>query len=652
MDVIPFQGDDAGPMAAAAADAPGHVQVFDHQDLPQQQVHRGLDGPVVGDKVRGPAQHALFLGRVLTALGPQVVQGEEGGPAPAGAFEVVDGGLGVVPGFHDHVLQAAAQGDLDGLLQVVGDVEQGGDGADDAPQFALMAGPHHLLHPGVEALALGPQAIEQVVAGLQLPHLGGEFVALALQTGLAHGGFPLPFLGPAVLLLQVADAATDLLQPGADGVPLGLQLGDAGFGRGDLLLAGRDLLLQGLALLLRVGDAAFPFVDGCGQFHEPGPGLVQRPLRLQTFGFQGLECGLGLQQVLLALVTLLVDGVERGAGFPPAGLFRPDVLGQQLDLGAEPVPFGLQRPDALLGNGLFPFQLGPFRFQGGQLPPPLGQLGPQFGLFLAQGRGLAAVLLDAGVGAGDDLFPVSHRGAGVHQLAHGLMPAIPIPDPQKLPQFGADLVVLDGFFRLFFQLFQPGFDLGDDVPHPGEVVPGLGQAVLGQPPLGAIVGDARGLLEEDAAVFGPLGQDLGHHALADDGVGAAAQARTVQQLVHVLQADAAAVDVVFVFARAVGAAGDEHFVEVDGQPVVAVVQQDADFGHAHAGPLVGPGEDHVFGFLAPQHRVGLFAHDPADGVGDVAFAAAVGAHDGGDVAVEDDFGGVGEGFIAVQGDFL
>ena len=57
----------------------------------------------------------------------------------------------------------------------------------------------------------------------------------------------------------------------------------------------------------------------------------------------------------------------------------------------------------------------------------------------------------------------------------------------------------------------------------------------------------------------------------------------------------------------------------------------------------------VFGAAGAQGGDALLAQHPANGVGHVGFAAAVGTDDGGYVAVEGDFGLAGEGLEALQG---
>ena len=64
---------------------------------------------------------------------------------------------------------------------------------------------------------------------------------------------------------------------------------------------------------------------------------------------------------------------------------------------------------------------------------------------------------------------------------------------------------------------------------------------------------------------------------------------------------------------------------------------------------VGAAEDDVFHLLAAQALRALFAHDPGQGIGDVALAAPVRADNRGHSAIEREFGAIGEGFET--GDF-
>jgi hypothetical protein len=71
-------------------------------------------------------------------------------------------------------------------------------------------------------------------------------------------------------------------------------------------------------------------------------------------------------------------------------------------------------------------------------------------------------------------------------------------------------------------------------------------------------------------------------------------------------------------------------------------------GHAHGFAGLGAGEDDVLHAGTAQTAGGLLAEDPADGVAQVGFAAAVGADDGRDATpVEPQFGAVTKGLEAL-----
>ena len=68
--------------------------------------------------------------------------------------------------------------------------------------------------------------------------------------------------------------------------------------------------------------------------------------------------------------------------------------------------------------------------------------------------------------------------------------------------------------------------------------------------------------------------------------------------------------------------------------------------------VLAPREDQVLHLLAAQLLGALLAEHPADGVGDVALAAAVGADDGVDPGAEMHLGAVEEGLESVQLELL
>ena len=110
---------------------------------------------------------------------------------------------------------------------------------------------------------------------------------------------------------------------------------------------------------------------------------------------------------------------------------------------------------------------------------------------------------------------------------------------------------------------------------------------------------------------------------------------------------AALVQQVVVLARAVEPAADLEHPVVDRQQAVGVVEDEGDVGHADRRPALRSGEDDVLALARPE-RPALLAERPAEGIGEVALARAVGPDDRADAAAELDDGPLGEGLEAVE----
>ena len=161
-------------------------------------------------------------------------------------------------------------------------------------------------------------------------------------------------------------------------------------------------------------------------------------------------------------------------------------------------------------------------------------------------------------------------------------------------------------------------------------------------------GDARRLFKDLPTVGGLYRQNLIDAALADDGVALPAQTGIHKQLVDVLEAHGAAVDVVLTLPGAVVTAGDHHLALLHVKEVIGVIQDQGDLGVARLLTLGGTAENHVLHLSAPEHTGGLFPHDPADGVGDIGFSRSVGPHNGGDIRPKGQHRLVWEGLEALD----
>jgi hypothetical protein len=100
--------------------------------------------------------------------------------------------------------------------------------------------------------------------------------------------------------------------------------------------------------------------------------------------------------------------------------------------------------------------------------------------------------------------------------------------------------------------------LAQDVIHPGEVLARVVQAVFGLAPALLVFADAGGFFQEQAQFFGAAFDDAADGALADDGVGARAQAGAQKHVLHVAPTHRLVVDVV-----AAGAVARQHALDGD-----------------------------------------------------------------------------------------
>ncbi len=235
-------------------------------------------------------------------------------------------------------------------------------------------------------------------------------------------------------------------------------------------------------------------------------------------------------------------------------------------------------------------------------------------------------------------------------LAHLLVQGLPTKCRQlrlELALLGLVLLILLRRLRLTMQAFELTLQLFAQVGQARQVLVGATDTILGFAPALLVLGDAGCLLDEVAQILG-LGLDqLGDHALLDDRIAAWSEAGAEEDIGDVAAPTFHPVEEVGVLRVTGDAAADGDFGEggvLAGKRTVGVVedQLDARLGHRLAG--VGAVEDDVGHRLAAQVLRRAFAHDPAHGVDDVGFSAAVRADHRRHVAREADRSGIDEGF--------
>jgi 7-cyano-7-deazaguanine reductase len=179
-----------------------------------------------------------------------------------------------------------------------------------------------------------------------------------------------------------------------------------------------------------------------------------------------------------------------------------------------------------------------------------------------------------------------------------------------------------------------------------QILPRVFQPMLGFLAPFLVFGDAGGFFEEEAQLVRLGLDDARNHALADDRVGARAQAGTEEQIDHVAAADVQIVDVVARIAFAVEHPLDGDFAvlrPLPGGAALGVVEEQLDAGAAHRLAVAGALEDHVLDRFATQFGSLRFAQHPAHGVDDVRLAAAVRPDHAGQLAGKQHGGRLDEG---------
>ena len=143
----------------------------------------------------------------------------------------------------------------------------------------------------------------------------------------------------------------------------------------------------------------------------------------------------------------------------------------------------------------------------------------------------------------------------------------------------------------------------------------------------AIATDAGGLLENRAALERVGREDGVDASLFEHRVAAAAEARVEEHVAHILEAHAVSIDQVLALAGLEHAPGDGHLAATAFEQARVVVDHKRHLGHGEGRAAGGALEDHVAHLRAAHGGRARFAEHPADGVDDVALAAAVGSDD-------------------------
>ncbi len=260
--------------------------------------------------------------------------------------------------------------------------------------------------------------------------------------------------------------------------------------------------------------------------------------------------------------------------------------------------------------------------------------------------------LDAGIGVAllghqrlkADLLGADHR----FTLADLLVEGLPAQGRQLRLELALLAPVLLVFLRslgLALQAFELAFEFFAQVGQAFEVLVGAPDTGLGFTTALLVFGDAGGLFDEVAQIFGTRLDQFGDHPLLDDRIAARAQPGAEEDIGDIPAPALGTVEVIRILRVAGDLAADGN-LRVRGvlahQGTVAVVEDQLDAGLADRLATGGAIENDVGHRLAAQILGRALTHHPAHGIDNVGFATAVRADDGRHVAGEIDGGGVDE----------
>jgi hypothetical protein len=641
---------DEGRGEAAVEEPARRLEVAHHEHVGQEVTHEPLVARLVLHEVREPAADRRVLGEDRERRDDAARQARHDRRAAAIAaleeLEHLEARLHVVD---DDVLQAIAERARERVREVLGALDAIGHEAEHALLGALLVrvavARHHGAHATADALEAALDLLERPQARALLRDLGAELVDDLLAVGdldaqiLELGLELLLALGRGLL------AAAQALEAHAELVDLLREIDDARF----LLLAiaaeavearARVLAAALEALEHRLGahDALLRLVHARAGLARHALGLGRRELSLLE------HRDLARELVGLVALDLLELGERRGERVAllrqhraALGEGRDLTLGEALALAQalEALLRGLEAPledlrvvVEVVRRALRPIDLG-LRVRDEQA------LALELGLAHAQGR---AVTVERALGDLELLVDHTARDRELEEAVRGDVQL------EVLDLAAIGLVAL-GLLGLALERREVAIELGDDVADAQEVLPRLVHLPFGGLLLGLELRDARGLLDEVAAILGLGRDDEADAALLDDRVGLGADARAEEEVRHVHETNRGLVDEVLALARAIEAARDGDLgvvLVLRRREAIGVVEGQRHLGERVRTARLGAVEDDVVHGLAAEVLRGLLTHGPADGVDDVRLAAAVGTDDRRHVVVDVDDGLVHE----------
>jgi hypothetical protein len=485
-------------------------------------------------------------------------RGDQRGAAAAAFAQIAHRFDASVEVAHDDVLQPLAERRRQRARQLGRTLDAVRDQAAHALLFVLRAeAGHHRAHAGADAF----EALLDLFERAQARALFSEPAAQMLDALVARGD----------LGAKLAELFLELLARAAHGVLVGAQAFEARAELCSFLVVLRDALGELAALafdagepravilaaLLEAMERSFGARDPLVRVGDALAGLRERPLRFVGRGLAAVQLeAFAAQRIGLDLLGIL-ERLEPRTD-------RRGLTGQLLALGVQVLDLALRRSFALaqaraLRRRVLDLALEQAQVVVGLVGAALSarQVGLDAGQTHALGLELGLAQLEREAGAFRARLDIAQLRAQHAMRRRQLEPAMRCHPQLEVADLRAVLLVALGLLRLALERGERLLDLFDDVRDAQQVLLRVVHLAFSGLLLGLELGDARGLFDQRAAVFGLGRHDQADAALLDDRVrGLAADAGAQEQVGHVHQADGHLIDDVFAVAGAIEPAGD------------------------------------------------------------------------------------------------
>ena len=563
------------------------------------------------------------------------------------SLQIVHAGLCILFGIHNHILHSRTQSSFNSQRVLILCANKTGYGA----MHITQAAPLSLLHNGTNRLLIAFKiplhGTEHTQLCLHTVQLSGMNTHLLCQliTALGTGGGTHSitgngivcrsdlFLGSTQLLAALGQGIGSLLLTACAGSQIAFQLLDA--------------LRALLQAFLQTADVGLTAGKVCGQIGFLGAQLQELALHTLCAGGHGSQLLLQLLDLRLLFLHFPFNAVDAGAGLLHLGSNTAAAVFLTLELFLNAgdvlqIVFHIAPQHGHLTVQLLVGRLQHVHLQSGgfQIAVTGAQCLAHLLRLLVEAVQLVVSLLQHKRSGGIILLCFLR---GSRQLVQRIQPH---GDLHAL-QFFLQLQELLGLFRLDLQRLQLQFQLGDLVADTQQVVLGVRQLTLGLLLAVTVLGNTGSLFEDLTAICALEGKDLVDTTLTDVGVTLTTQTGVHEHFMDVTQTGGLLVDIKFAVATAVVTTGDHNLVSIIGQSAVGVIQGQRCLRKADSRTLLRTAEDNVLHLCATEGLGALLAHDPKDRIGDIGFAGAVGADDGGDIIAKADQRLIREGLKAL-----